>query len=279
MGGGGSGGVYPPGIVPGVKKHHAEEHNLTIRTDDGIAIAATHYSCGSPRLILQAPGFWRKRRDRENVFVAVHLARLGYDVVTFDFRGHGGSEGVYTFGQDDWRDFLAVAEFFGPTHEDFAAIGFSLGGAIAADALSRRPELPCRALVMVSSPADFTKVRPRPWKPAAWKMMGLERARNPPRADWKLLPKDKPRALEAVTRLRIPKLIVTFEDDWLVGPTHGDQLEQAAAPPVERAHLNVGDSLHADAVVRFAPHAFLSLLTEFLTRRYPLSAGMAPGGS
>ncbi len=257
-----------------MRKHAAEERHLIVRSRDGVAIAATHYSCGSPRFILQAPGFWRRRRDRENVFVAVHLARLGYDVVTFDFRGHGDSEGVYSFGQEDWRDFLSVAEFFCASHEDFAAVGFSMGGAIAADSLARSPELPCRALVMVSSPADFSRLRPRPWKPAAWKMMALERALDPPRVDWKQLPGEKPRAMEAVGRLAIPKLIVTFENDWLVEPSHGDWLEQAAAPPIERAHLNVGDSLHADAVVRFAPLAFLTLLTEFLQRRFPLPAAL-----
>jgi pimeloyl-ACP methyl ester carboxylesterase len=259
-----------------MRKHEVRERHRTVRAADGVPLAVTHYSSGSPRLVLQAPGFWRRRSDRENVFVAIHLARLGYDVATFDFRGHGGSEGMYTFGQDDWRDFVVVAESFASSHEDFASVGFSMGGAIAADALARRPDLPCRALVMVSSPADFAKVRPKPWKPAAWKMMGLGRALDPPRVDWKLLSGEKPRALEAVTRLEIPKLIVTFEDDWLVEPAHGDLLERASAPPVERAHLNVGDSLHADAVVRYAPHAFLTLLTDFLSRRFPL---LAPAGS
>jgi pimeloyl-ACP methyl ester carboxylesterase len=258
-----------------MRKHGAEERQILVRSQDGVSIAVTHYFRDSPRFVLLAPGFWRKRRDRENVFVAVHLVRLGYDVVTFDFRGHGGSDGVYSFGREEWRDFLAVAEFFCASHEDFAALGFSMGGAIAADSLARQPGLPCRALVMVSSPADFARLRPRPWRPAAWKMMALERALDPPRVDWKILPGEKPRAMEAVGRLEIPKLIVTFEDDWLVEPSHGDLLEQASAPPVERAHLNVGDSLHADAVVRFAPVAFLTLLTDFLRRRYPLPATLA----
>jgi pimeloyl-ACP methyl ester carboxylesterase len=256
-----------------MKKHAAEERTLAIDTREGVTLSATHYATGSPRLIVQAPGFWRKRRDRENVFVALHLARLGYDVVTFDFRGHGESGGVYTFGREDWKDFVTVSQFFSPTHDEFAAVGFSMGGSIAAAALARRPDLPFRALVMVSSPADFRKLRPRPWKPAAWKMMALSRAFSPPRVDWRSVPQEKPRALEAVEKLPIPKLIVTFEDDWLVKPSHGDLLESSAAPPVERAHLKVGGSLHADAVVRYAPLAFLNVLTNFLGRRFPLPQG------
>ena len=92
-----------------MRKHPVRELHRTVHADDGVPLAVTHYSGGSPRLVLQAPGFWRRRSDRENVFVAMHLARLGYDVATFDFRGHGGSKGIYTFGQDDWRDFVAIA--------------------------------------------------------------------------------------------------------------------------------------------------------------------------
>ena len=242
-----------------------------MRSGDGTRISATHFTCGGRRLLLLAPGFWRRRTDREIVFVATHFSRAGYDVATFDFRGHGDSEGRYTFGREEWRDFLAVAEAFPGTYEGMAAIGFSMGGAIAAEAILQGSALPFRALVMVSAPSDFSRLRPRPWKPAAWKMMGLRRAMAPPRVDWTTFPKAKPRAEDAVESLSLPKLIVTFENDWLVNPSHGDRLFRSAAAPVERAHLIVGKSLHADAVVRFAPVSFLHVMTEFLNRWFPVS--------
>lgn len=247
-----------------MKKRLAVERIGKVPADDGVSIAYTHYGVGSAKLILLAPGFWRRRRDRENVFVATHLSRCGWDVVSLDFRGHGDSTGLYTFGREEWRDFLAVADLFAETHRELAAIGFSMGGSIAADALVRGTRIPARALVMVSSPADLARLRPRPWRPAAWRMMGFRRAISPPRVDWKTVSQTKPRAEDAVERLEIPKLFVTFENDWLVDPSHGDRLFRFAAPPFQRVHLNVGNSLHADAVVRFAPKAFLSVLTRFL---------------
>ena len=252
-----------------MKKHGVVERQKILRSGDGTTIATTHYESGSENLLLLAPGFWRRRTDREIVFLAVHFSRAGYDVATLDFRGHGNSGGRYTFGREEWRDFLALAETFPGTHTSMAAIGFSMGGGIAAEAILRGPDLPFRALVMVSAPADFARLRPRPWKPAAWKMMGVRRALGPPRVDWTAFPKEKPRAEDAVEKLAIPKLIVTFENDWLVNPSHGDRLFRSAAAPVERVHLTVGNSLHAEAVVRFAPVSFLRVLTEFLNRRFP----------
>ena len=252
-----------------MKKHGVVERVKTLRSDDGTRIMTTHYETGSENLLVLAPGFWRRRKDREIVFLATHFSRAGYDVATLDFRGHGDSGGKYTFGREEWRDFLALAASFPGTHRSIGAIGFSMGGAIAAEAMVRGPELPFRALVMVSAPADFARLRPRPWKPAAWKMMGVRRALGPPRVDWTTFPKEKPRAEDAVEQLTLPKLIVTLENDWLVNPSHGDRLFRSAAAPVERVHLRVGKSLHAEAVVRFAPVSFLRVATDFLKRRFP----------
>ncbi|MGH9441454.1 MAG: alpha/beta hydrolase [Thermoanaerobaculia bacterium] len=254
-----------------MKKRESVEKRHVLRSDDGTRIAVTHYDSGSESLLLLAPGFWRRRADREIVFLAAHFSRAGYDVATLDFRGHGDSAGKYTFGREEWRDFVAVARSLAGAHRSIAALGFSMGGAIAAEAILRAPDLPFRALVMISAPADFARLRPRPWKPAAWKMMGVGRALAPPRVDWTTFPREKPRAEDAVEKLTLPKLIVTFENDWLVNPSHGDRLFRSAAAPVERVHLDVGNSLHADAVVRFAPVSFLRVLTEFLNRRFPAS--------
>jgi len=252
-----------------VKRHSSRPRHFQFETADRVTLAGTVCSHEAPRMVLLAPGFWRGRKDPENLFVTEHLFRLGYDVAALDFRGHGESGGSYTFGREEWKDFLALARCFPASGREFAAVGFSMGGSIAADAIARDPSLPFRALVMVSSPADFSRLRPRPWKPNAWKMLGLRRALSPPHVDWSSVPREKPKAEEAVEALTIPKLVVTFEDDWLVRPLHGDRLERAAAPPIERAHLPLPGSLHADAVVRFAPVKFFRILDSFLKRWFP----------
>jgi pimeloyl-ACP methyl ester carboxylesterase len=243
---------------------------------DGVRIAVTHYRIGSSARLVIAPGFWRERGVEEMIFLARWFTRRGYDVTSFDFRGHGQSEGEYTFGLKEWRDVESVLAQ-GSGYARQAVVGFSLGGAIAADALVRRPEMAVDALIMISSPADLLEVRPRVWKSGARRQLSLKRALKPPRLDMAALPRRKPAALDAVARLTVPKLIVTTQDDWLVAETHGVRLLEAAAPPVEHVHLTLPGSLHADALVRFAPRALLRALESFLERYVPVPARRGTG--
>ncbi len=243
-----------------------------VRTADGVTIAYSLWRRPSRELLLIAPGFWRSRLARENRFLAGHFVRRGYDVAVFDFRGHGDSGGSYTFGATEAHDVAAVAgELAGPgkPYGRFALLGLSMGGSIGADALARSPALPCRALALISSPADVAAVRPHPWKPGALRQVSLKNVARMPRFSPVTLLSKKPRAVEAVSVLTMPKLIVSAEGDWLVDPLHARMLEEAAAPPVEAVHLDLPGSLHADALVRFVPLKILRVLTRWFERVAP----------
>jgi pimeloyl-ACP methyl ester carboxylesterase len=244
----------------------------TAKTSDGVDIAYTLWRRPSRELIILAPGFWRERRDRENLALANHFFRRGYDVAALDFRGHGESGGAYGFGIAEGFDFRAVAgDIAGPgkDYERFAAVGLSMGGSIAAEELTREPLLPCRALVMISSPADVRALRPKPWRPDAARQLHWKRALRVPRIATRDLFSPKPRAVEAVARIRVPKLIVTAEGDWLVDSSHGSLLAAAAAPPVDHVHLELSGSLHADALVRFVPLRLFRVLDRWLATYAP----------
>ncbi len=244
----------------------------TARTSDGVDIAYTLWRRPSRELVILAPGFWRERRDRENLSLANHFFRRGYDVAALDFRGHGESGGAYGFGVAEGRDFRAVAEDVagqGKEYERFAAVGLSMGGSIVAEELAQEPLLPCRALVMISSPADVLTLRPKPWRPDAARQFSWRRALRVPRIAARDLFSRKPRAVEAVARIRAPKLIVTARGDWLVDPSHGILLAAAASPPVDHVHLELPGSLHADALVRFVPLRLFRVLDRWLNIHAP----------
>lgn len=246
-------------------------HRLT-ETHDGVSIAYTLWRRPSRELVLVAPGFWRVRQDKENLFLAEHLFRLGYDVAVLDFRGHGESGGAYAFGVSEGWDIRAVVRELvgdGLAYRRFAAVGFSMGGSILAEELANEPPLPCRALAMISSPADVLALRPKPWKPDAARQLHWKRALRVPRIATRDLFAPKPRAVEAVARITAPKLIVTAQDDWLVDPSHGRLLAEAAAPPVEYVHFSLPGSLHADALVRIVPLKLLRVLDRWLLRHAP----------
>jgi uncharacterized protein len=260
-----------PAVRTSRRREPAVEHR-SARTSDGVRIAYTWWRRPSRELLLLAPGFWRVRLARENLYLAEHFVRRGYDVAAIDFRGHGDSGGAYTFGPAERHDFIAVAEELigeGKPYSRFAVLGLSLGGSIAADALARHPGLPCRALAMVCSPEHVSALRPRPWKAGAARQVRLRHVVRVPRISGRRLLAPKPRISRALAQLAIPKLIVTAEGDWLVDPSHGRALAEGAAEPVEHVHLDLPGSLHADALVAKAPLALLRPLDRWFARHAP----------
>jgi len=258
-------------VSPARRPRPQTEHR-TIRTSDGVRIAYTWWRRPSKELLLLAPGFWRVRLAKENLFLAEHFLRQGYDVAAIDFRGHGDSGGAYTFGTEERQDFLSVVEDLvgeGKPYSRFAVLGFSMGGSIAADTLARTPDLPCRGLAMVCSPEHVSSLRPRPWKANAARQIRIRHVIHVPRISGRRLLSPKPKISRALARLSIPKLIVTAEGDWLVDPSQGRALAKGAAPPVEHVHLALGGSLHADALVRWAPLALLRPLDRWFAKHAP----------
>jgi uncharacterized protein len=246
--------------------------HLRALTADGVAIAYTLWRRPSRELILIAPGFWRRRLARENLYLATHFSRRGYDVAALDFRGHGGSGGSYAFGDAETMDLTAVAEDLvgeDRAYRRFAVIGLSMGGSIAAETLARHPDLPCRGLVMISSPADVRALKPRPLSRDAIRQLRLRHALRMPRIAMRRLRGPKPRVTDAIASLTMPKLIVTSKGDWLVDPSHGVLLAEAAAPPVEYVHFDLPGSLHADALVKFVPLTLLRVLDRWFARYAP----------
>ncbi len=240
-----------------------------VRAADDTPIAYTWWRRPSSELLVIAPGFWRVRLARENLFLATHYARRGYDVAVLDFRGHGDSGGAYSFGAFEALDLKAVVDQLvgdGRPYSRFAILGLSLGGSIAAGTLGLFPHLPCRALAMISSPADLKTLRPRPWTAAARKQVSLRKAVQMPRMSAGAPFARRPDVAESLGRLSIPKLIITAEGDWLVAPSHGELLAQAAAPPVDYVHFDLPGEMHADALVKYVPLRLLRVLDGWFAK-------------
>jgi len=262
----------PPALARARKPLPCVTEHRRVRTSDGVPIAYTLWRRPAREILLLAPGFWRVRLAKENLFLAAHFVRRGYDVAVLDFRGHGDSGGAYTFGPAEALDLLAVAGDLageGKPYARFAVLGLSMGGSIAADALARHPHPPCRALAMISAPEHVSALRPRPWKPGAARQVRLRHVLRMPRIAGRRLLAPKPRIGRALAHLTIPKLIVTAKGDWLVDPSHGRALAGAAAPPVDYVHLDLPGSLHADALVRYVPLSLLRLLDRWFAKNAP----------
>jgi alpha-beta hydrolase superfamily lysophospholipase len=262
----------PPPVAKAGKPLPCATEHRRIRTSDGVLIAYTLWRRPAREILLLAPGFWRVRLAKENLYLATHFVRRGYDVAVLDFRGHGDSGGAYTFGPAEVLDLSAVAADLageGKPYARFAVLGLSMGGSIAADALAKHRDLPCRALAMISAPEHVPALRPRLWKPGAARQVRLRHVLRMPRIAGRRLLAPKPRIARALAHLTIPKLIVTAKGDWLVDPSHGRALAKAAAPPVDYVQLDLPGSLHADALVRYVPLSLLRLLDRWFAKNAP----------
>ncbi len=100
----------------------------TLRTADGVRLAATHLPHAGDTAVVLAHGFSGHHRKPWQERIARGLARHS-GVVAFDFRGHGASAGVSTLGELEVLDVEAAvgwARALG--YRDVVTCGWSMGG-------------------------------------------------------------------------------------------------------------------------------------------------------
>ncbi|MBI5512940.1 MAG: alpha/beta hydrolase [Deltaproteobacteria bacterium] len=116
---------------PGDPETPAGAVAVWIPSQDGVRVRAWRFA---------APGAWGTvvvghgyRCDRSQLaMVAPHLARRGLRTVTFDFRGHGATEGHadrITFGAREHRDVAPVLAWARALPGPVGYLGFSMGAA------------------------------------------------------------------------------------------------------------------------------------------------------
>lgn len=122
--------------------------------------------------------------DSDTLFpMALHLAEAGWRSVLVDLRGHGASGGsrVYfgTVETNDLRELRRRLEEEGRVQGPYAAVGHSLGGAIALR--WQTVDRAIRTSVALGSFAEFRPAAERlradyvPWMPAGWVRRAVDR--------------------------------------------------------------------------------------------------------
>lgn len=174
------------------------------------------------------------------------FAGLGLDVLIFDYRGYGRSEGsvsergTYLDAEAAWRH---LTEERGIPQTRIVLFGRSLGAAIAAHLAARHEPA---ALILESSftsapdlAAQYYRIYPVRW---------LARFRYS--------------AKEELGSVRCPVLIVHSRDDEIIPVRHGRELFAAAKPPKEFLELRGG---HNDGFL-VSDRTYVDGLDDFLSR-------------
>jgi dienelactone hydrolase len=138
---------------------------VTIRTDDGVSLAATWYEAGtrSPAVIL-VHMLHKSRRDWESV--ASRLASEGIGALALDLRGHGESTGSLPEGDSaDYsvliRDVIAARRYLAsrndvqPSHVGIA--GASIGANLAV--LEASADTAVASVALLSPTTDYRGLR------------------------------------------------------------------------------------------------------------------------
>lgn len=206
---------------------------IDLYTADGVRIRASLLRRGRERLAIICHGFAASQQALGIVWMADMLDDR-YDVLTFDWRGYGASDGLASFGGAEALDLAAVlgaARDLG--YSKVAVVAESMGALIAISTLgaeSADPVFPQPdALISVSAPADYAftaGLRPHLVKyvaPVSW-LRPIA-----PLIGFRLGEVRLPRPLDVIANIRIPLLLVHGDRDRTV-PVHNAHLLHERAP-------------------------------------------------
>ena len=219
--------------------------NASFRTSDGLTLRGWWIAADRPvGTVLLLHGWAHNRTDI--LPQAPYLHAAGYDLLLFDFRSNGTSDGtVCTFGALEQRDLVAALDFAASRgHGGIAAIGYSMG-AVAAIAVGSTesqagPGPRLSAIVADSAYATFDDLATRgfeqeahlplppfPFVPLALLMSRLETGAAPVQP------------VDIVARFAPrPILLVSGSNDTLVPPSQADRLAEAAGQPRETLRID-----------------------------------------
>lgn len=185
-----------------------------------------------------------------------------YNVLQFDFRGHGGSDdALITLGTLEQRDVTAAVWFLaGRGLGPIALVGVSMGGSVA---IMAAPDLPVAAVVADAAYADLRNPISNRMREAGYPLSVLGsrlvvgaaslRARARLRSPIQRVAQIAPRAL----------LLIAPSGDRTVSPAQSQRMFNAAGEPKEL--YIVEGAAHADAHAA-APEAYERRVLDFLAR-------------
>lgn len=241
------------------------EQFSTLPTDDGKRIAFYHYRGGHSKAIIIAHGFF----NNKDAFLFKDIAEAinkHYDVITFDFRGHGKSSGLFSWTTHEPLDLRAVISYAKEMHYlKIGVLGFSLGASVALIEASRNSDID--SLIVVSAPHDFWKINYHFWEYDMLEdlklNMGKKGIGKGVRPGNPFLQKIRP--IDIVDKISPkPLLFIHGEKDWLIKPKHSKKLFERAGNP--KALEIIKDGGHAERIFDVFPQQFENVCIDWFRR-------------
>ncbi len=219
------------------------------------------FKAAHKKVIIIAHGFFNSKQ-------AVILKQLGeslndeYDVILFDFRGHGKSKGLFYWTAKEYLDLVSIVEFAGMSYERIGLIGFSLGAATSIIAASKTSLI--NSIISISAPSEFAKIDYRFWEldvknDLFYNLFGEGRKGKGVRPGPFWFKKEKP--LEVVKKTETPIFYIHGEADWVVRYWHSEELYNNTTAPKRLSIIKNGP--HAEYLFLKHKDEMLRLIREW----------------
>ncbi|MCR4880510.1 MAG: lysophospholipase [bacterium] len=219
-------------------------NEIFLQTGDNVTIAANYFQTGKSEVIIVAPGWCMTKDSNAFMEIAESFAK-NFDVISFDFRGHGKSKGAFTFSAKEQNDLDAVVKYakYQKKYQKIYLAGFSLGGGIVLIYAAQNPIID--RIISVSPHADFSKIENKMWKKEAWgetfKKFELSRFLS---IRPSIIPHKKVKPTDIVSLVKAPTLFIAGAKDPTVCLWHTEELYKKATCPKELKIYK--DGIHAE---------------------------------
>jgi len=148
-----------------------------------------------------------------------------YDVIMFDYRGHGESSGVFYWTSREHFDLEKILDYARSKYSLLGIAAFSLGASVALNVLAHDPSV--KSLVAISSASDPEKIDYKIWKldikgdlMYTFGKEGRVGRGVRPGPFW--LKKEKP--IDKVNKVKCPIFYIHGRKDWVIGYQHSQRL-------------------------------------------------------
>ncbi len=133
----------------------AGQRGPALRAVDGTVLATRCWLSSEPAdaIVVISHGLTANKDDPKVVALAARLHEIGYDVVTYDSRGHGQSGGLCTLGKHEVQDVAALVQWARSRTRRVVLVGASMGAVGVLSYAAKDSAL--TGVVAVSSPGAW----------------------------------------------------------------------------------------------------------------------------
>lgn len=221
--------VRPPKILSSLTPRELglDYEEISFATEDGLTLRGWYIPSKKKTLktLVLLHGY---PADKGNILPATAFLQEDFNLLLFDFRYLGQSEGRYsTVGINEVKDLLAAIRFLkGRGVQKVGVWGFSMGGAVALMAVKKAPEI--QAVVSESSYASLSEMAPRLFRIPGLRhilgylvefwakiFLGIDIRSNSP--------------LQSVRQTTVPILLIHSSTDTVIPFRHAQLLQEALA--------------------------------------------------